>query len=77
MTRPTPETPITVEKCAVNQARLDLTKESRLLREWLDFLDRAIDNDGGVIHWALIFSINESCAKLTYLAGRVNEDLLK
>lgn len=72
-----PETSITAERTAVNQARLDLAKESRLLREWLDFLDRAIDNNGGVIHWVLIFSINESCAKLTYLAGRVNEDLLK
>lgn len=74
---PTPETTITVEKTTVNQSRLDLAKESRLLREWLDFLDRDIDNNGGVIHAALILSINESCAKLTYLAGRVNEDLLK
>lgn len=73
-TMPTPETSITVE--AANKSRADLAKESRLLREWLDFLDRAID-DNTVIHWALVHSINESCAKLTYLAGRVNEDLLK
>lgn len=74
---PTSETSITVDTGAVNQSRLDLAKESRLLREWLDFLDRAIDDNGAVIHWVLVHSINESCAKLTYLAGRVNEDLLK
>lgn len=54
-----------------------ITEEIKTLRGWLDYLERDITNDKGVIHAVLITSINESCMKLIYNAGIANGAVLK
>lgn len=49
-----------------------ITNEIKTLRGWLDYLERDVTNDRGVIHAILITSINESCMKLIYNAGIAN-----
>lgn len=49
-----------------------ITSEIKSLHGWLDYLERDITNDKGVIHAILINLINESCMKLVYNAGIAN-----
>ena len=52
--------------------RQQIKDEIKSLRSWLDYLERDIENDHGVIHAILINSISESCMKIAYNAGISN-----
>lgn len=49
-----------------------IAKEIKSLRGWLDYLERDIANNKGVIHALILLSISESCTKLVYSAGIAN-----
>ena len=49
-----------------------LKEEIRSLRGWLDYLERDLGNERGVISAVVIQSISESGMKLTYNAGIAN-----
>jgi hypothetical protein len=53
-----------------------LNKEIASMRGWLDFLERDLANDKGVIHALIIQSISESAMKLAYNAGIANGAVL-
>ena len=53
-----------------------LKEEISSLRGWLDFLERDLSNEHGVISVIVIQSISESCMKLTYNAGIANGAVL-
>lgn len=53
-----------------------LKKEISSLRGWLDYLERDLSNERGVISVIIIQSISESCMKLTYNAGIANGAVL-
>lgn len=54
-----------------------IASEIKVLRGWLDYLEKDITHDKGVIHAILLTSINESCMKLIYNAGIANGAVLK
>lgn len=53
-----------------------LRKEISSMRGWLDFLERDLSHEQGVISAIITQSISESCMKLTYNAGVVNGAVL-
>lgn len=63
---PTPEADVR------EKHRQAIKSEIKSMRDWLDYLERDIENDKGVIHVLIILSISESCTKLIYSAGIAN-----
>jgi hypothetical protein len=53
-----------------------IRNEIKSLRGWLDYLERDLEHDKGVISAVVTQSISESCMKLTYNAGVANGAVL-
>ena len=63
---------MTTEDEVRKKHRQQIKDEIKMLRSWLDYLERDIEHDNGIIHAILINSIAESCTKLIYNAGISN-----